>query len=394
MRPKNEMFTLTGRNGDTTGPGHYEQEKALGKTAPNYRFGRGEARAPFFDAKNTPAPGHYMPKAKKSMTVTSSFTSESARLNFMQDIPNPGPGEYTVAGGGVRKESLRDQHPELQYFGSTTERFKQGKGDKAPGPGQYPTPEQLKRPPPKRSWSGANRFDPSDKLAHPGPGAYDTQAEPRTSGPLGTVSILGSTGSLAFGSMQTRRSGAPPAEGRAPGPGAYTVVDVGEGGVHGPGGKLARGKKGTQTSVFASDLSKEWVHDRAVKDGLAKPPVGAYDPKSTSEAGAVMRLPPRSEGFLSCKERVMMDVKPAVAPGPGRYNPPIGVTGCRRGPSFNRSVQEGAPLATGKAGSMGFDTQARRFPSKPPSKQVPGPGAYEPRSSLVSKTHNVNFGDV
>merc|ERR1719221_4467 len=98
---------------------------------------------------------------------------------------------------------MRERYPELQYFGTTADRFSEGNLilNKNPGPGAYGEGKKQRA---KSSMALSDRFHYSDKNS-PGPGQYDPAPDSKTSGPLGTVSILGSTGSLAFGSMQSKR---------------------------------------------------------------------------------------------------------------------------------------------------------------------------------------------
>merc|ERR1719401_2354623 len=112
----------------------------------------------------------------------------------------------------------------MQYFGSTAERFKDGAYvTLAPGPGTY---DRMQRVVVKSDWSGADRFEAAaaSSQAFPGPGEYEPgTSDGKTSGPTGTCSILGSTGRLAFGSMETKRGivACGGAGGPGPGPGEY-----------------------------------------------------------------------------------------------------------------------------------------------------------------------------
>merc|ERR1719408_847977 len=115
-----------------------------------------------------------------------------------------------------------------------------------------------------------------------------------------------------------------------------------------------------------------------VKEGLQKPPPGAYDPVLVKDQATVVRLRSKSEGFLSGGERFQGG--PLAAPkgyhmnvGPGKYSPQV-VTGGKRTGTFNRSICEGMP-ESGRPKGLGFEAQDKRFRLGAEHKG-PGPGSY------------------
>jgi hypothetical protein len=320
---------------------------------------------------------------------TSSFVSTSVRLPDKADSA-PGPGSYAQTWQSGK--SARELNPELQFFGSTDQRFKGKKSEAVPGPGQYePAGRKQARTRAKSNMALSNRFDSASGMpdsAQPGPGAYELEAQPGTSGPLGSASILGSTGSLAFGSMQSRSFGGfSEVKKVTPGPGNYeTLSTVHEGA--GVPGQLRTGRAAPQNAVFASESAKNSIIHHAERESKKVPPVGQYTPALAKDVSAVMRLPPKQEGFLSGAKRTDSFSSAPPVPGPGNYNPArAGVlnAGKMLG-TYNRSVIEGA------RGGFGFNQTGKRFSDK--SGGQPGPGAYDTEHNWVTKSHNVHFGDV
>lgn len=359
----------------------------------------------------TPGPGYYAqkgPLAENERPMYSSFASQTERGTKFEKLAaeTPGPGAYT--GARHARPSLREQHPELQYFGSTVERFKEaGKGptgSRQPGPGQYGVPSNKRRVVPNSSWSKGGRFEENALLQKsgaklPGPGAYDpTSSDGKTTGRTGTVSILGATGSLAFGSMEARKGDGYVKKGEErPGPGAYyegveegSAIDVSRS----DDGHMVRKpfRKPTKPqSMFKSNVPKDTMIRQYEKDGQLGPPPGAYNPGCIQDVGSVMRMPPRNEGFGSASTRSFGDAHAFTAPGPGWYKPGD-ITGGKVAGSFNRTAVEGAPVS-GRPKGLGFETQTKRFKDRSSAKQFPGPGSYNVDPDWVKTSHNIHFGD-
>lgn len=152
-------------------------------------------------------------------------------------------------------------------------------------------------------------------------------------------------------------------------------------------------------AAFASKTPKDQSTKHLVKEGLQKPPPGAYDPVLVKDQATVVRLRSKSEGFLSGGDRFFGG--PLAAPkgyhaniGPGRYSPQD-ITGGKRVGTFNRSICEGMP-ESGRPKGLGFEAQDKRFrgPSVGLRTTAPGPGSYNTDPSWISKSHNCYFGDL
>jgi len=308
----------------------------------------------------------------------------------------PGPGSYDPH--AVSRSDLREVYADMQYFGSTVERFRDPILEQAPGPGHY---AERKRDKAKSSWIKSDRFQTEggkQALAMPGPGQYSPGAtDGKTSGPLGTVSLLGSTGCLAFGSMESKRFSGLKSEG--PGPGAYYSDSQDEPSTSSKMGRSGRRMTAkpmrSHSAVFLSETPLNAYTLMAIKEGKQRPPPGAYTPTLARDVGTVMRQPPKAEGFLSAESRGKGDPmgQRSTAPGPGRYNTVIDVTGGKKLGTFNRTIAEGAP-SRGRPQGLGFESQTRRFRGPAGAKETPGPGAYETEPDWITKTHNIHFGDV
>lgn len=400
LRQGPKSIILTGRAEQSAGPGQYDEKRS--HVAPRVLGGKmatGPAREPdrFGDA---PGPGHYIAKNPVEKPVYSSFASQSIRgMNLKGKEREPGPGQYSSLSRS--QPSLREMHAELQYFNSTTERFKDDRGSSEPGPGAYYGPKR--QGPSKSSWGKQNRLQDQNRAmgSCPGPGQYEPMVHSQTSGPTGTVSILGSTGSLAFGSMESRKGMGK--DGDGPGPGAYAPATDFEDPQPPKSDKrpgLLRRPAKAPHSVFKSSTPKDECVRALVRTGQQLPPPGAYSPIHPGDIAAVMRQPPKGEGFLSGATRG--DREPTQpAPGPGRYDR-MEITGGKRGQiggpfsvgTFNRTSVEGAPSG-GRPKGLGFESSEKnRFKMKVPGKQGPGPGAYDLDLGWVTKTHNIHFGDV
>lgn len=314
----------------------------------------------------------------------------------------PGPGQY-YSSRPFKRATLRELHPELQYFGSTAERFPEGEAvvlaSQTPGPGQYGDVDYRKKASKSFAWQNGKRFqDPGQmakKVQGPGPGSYDpTSSDGKTSGRTGTVSILGSTGSLAFGSMEARRGIADPKKGQEPGPGAYYEGVPGEASQGSdPGSEPRRVRKVfPPSSFFRSTVPKDIMVAQYQKDGQVGPPPGAYSPKSHKAIGAVQHVASKGEGFGSSAQRSASLPPGFTAPGPGWYKL-SDVTGGKVKGTFNRVAVEAYP-ASGKPKGLGFESQTRRFGAKG-GEEMPGPGTYNTRkdSDWITQTHNIYFGD-
>mmetsp|Transcript_146887 Transcript_146887/g.256316 ORF Transcript_146887/g.256316 Transcript_146887/m.256316 type:complete len:565 (-) Transcript_146887:71-1765(-) len=398
--PKDPTIFLTGRPMECAGPGHYEIPTMLGKSGSCRNGGRflsGPARTQDKHG-DTPGPGHYVKKefgqsGDPPWRQGSAFASTTDRDRGMTSkdlLENPGPGSYAHV--RPSRPDLREMRSELQYFGSTVERFKNDGKDARPGPGSYAQKEFAGHTQPnlRGFCHTAERFKEGKEVKAPGPGSYDAQGTgDAVSGPLGTFSILGNSGGLAFGAMSKRFVGTSKEE--VPGPGQYATPIEDD---RGPKGKRRTGLATTlPSSSFKSATPKDVLTAQFVKDGLQKPPPGAYNPVPVRDQAAVVRLRSKSEGFLSASSRFggANKVVKFETPGPGGYTPQK-VTGGKKVGSFNRSILDGMPTS-GRPKGLGFESQDSRFRTNQSTK-VPGPGSYKTDPNWVTKSYNCYFGDL
>lgn len=389
--PKNVASLLSGRPGDAAGPGHYEVHHG---TAPVDRRTQGgrflkSIRSKDLPPSSTPGPGHYVARRDDGRTVSSVFHSQSDRGFKLRD-DNPAPGQYALEEDRPGRKNAREINPDLQYFNSTTERFRDRGMDPDPGPGSYAEPAKHVRLMTKPFCCSATRFTGPTKAdkENPGPGCYDPAGVGATAGPLGSVSVLGAVGGLAFGSMEKKGNTFGSGKQEVPGPGSYTVPGtIPDAEADGPENK----KKGRLYASFKSATPKDQLIKTMVKSGKQMPPPGAYDPIHRSDLGSVVRMPGKTEGFLSSADRISSTYK-KVPGGPGQYDAPIEVSAGKKINSFNRSMLEG--ISNGRSKSLGFNAGDKRFKTEIPAKRNPGPGAYAATDGWNKRTYNIYFGDV
>jgi len=399
---KDGIPQLSGKPGDSAGPGQYDAHKyrAVANGALGGRIMPPGAEPAVARPSQTPGPGHYVAKgiAQSEKPVYSAFASQSQRGPTKQEhkvaAETPGPGQYVPRIN--RRPNMRELHPELQYFGSTAERFKKDEAaviaGRLPGPGAYGFAD-YKNKGKSFAWLKGKRFqEPSKKQDfQPGPGAYYDE---KSGWRHGSTSILGSSGTLAFGSMEARRGLSDPKKGQEPGPGAY--YDGLEESSSVSGG--ATGRKPHRmfppSSFFRSTVPKDVMVAQYQKDGQVGPPPGAYSPRLEKDLGTIQRLAPKNEGFGSAAQRLQSEAAPNVGPGPGWYKVKD-VTGGKISGTFNRHAVDGVPVS-GKPRGLGFESQSKRFtPGDPKGEVLPGPGTYNTRkdSDWITLTHNIYFGD-
>jgi hypothetical protein len=418
--PKDPTLFSSGTPHDSAGPGQYDVDSVRPRQT-HGAFLRGPARVPLA-AQNLvdgPGPGHYQAKSSleihsNSYNVGASFASDTSRGPSKREekrkMESPGPGTYSQQ--QKKTPDLRELRPELQYFGSTVDRFSQG-ADKSGaadhvGPGCYTQLNWKPAPPNAKGFCISEERFKRDALkpgVAPGPGEYHVggMENDMSSGKLATFSMLGNSGGLAFGTMSKRLHYG--TDDGKPGPGYYGAPngmtdDVTEA----PEEVDSRGKMKRRPfkasrlpgSAFASKTPKDDFTRSLIKEGQQKPPPGAYNPVLVKDQATVVRLRSKSEGFLSGGNR--FSGGPLDAPkgyhanvGPGKYSLQD-VTGGKRFGTFNRSMIEGMPEG-GRPKGLGFESQDKRFKNSAADK-LPGPGQYKTDPKWITKSHNCYFGDL
>lgn len=392
--PKDGKLYFTGQPENSAGPGQYDSHRVAVNVprAAGGKFLGGAARQKH-QCSEAPGPGHYVALKGNEMAVSSSFVSGSSQRpekSRKKKNSTPGPGQYSRDLQSA--PSLREQHPELQYFGSTSERFRSDEYVSGnPGPGSYIARQRVVL---KSSWCASDRFSEPAKAQvtlEPGPGHYTpATTDGKTTGVLGTTSLLGSTGTLAFGSMESRLRQKAESGQAQPGPGAYELIeyDSVEQVKEDPRRRLARAPK-RQPSESKPDMLGQQAPELQ-----SSPPPGAYNPVHIQDTGTVMRLPPKGEGFLSGGPRLPRSLEKTPKPDPGDYkSDPALVTGGKRSGTFNRAVVEAAP-ENGRPKGLGFTSNARRFKKDGAVAGAPGPGAYTTASDWTKKNYNIHFGEI
>jgi hypothetical protein len=227
-------------------------------------------------------------------------------------------------------------------------------------------------------------------------------------GRLATFSMLGNSGGLAFTSMSKRFNGAGYRDDDRPGPGYYKVPGMSDDCEPEDSTPLVDTSNSRQKArrrqsfrlpgaAFASRTPKDQATKSSIREGLQKPPPGAYDPVLVKDQATVVRLRSKSEGFLSGKGDRFQG-GPLEAPKNAnsaflKYSPQD-VTGGKRVGTFNRSICEGMP-ESGRPKGLGFETQDKRFKANTPARHTaPGPGQYNTDPKWISKSHNCYFGDL
>jgi len=422
--PKGALF-CTGRPGDSAGPGQYEpRDDSIKPRQVQGAFMKGPARVPLDGnaARLAPGPGHYAAKSSmeahgNSYLGGASFVSTAERGPSKRQeklsAQGPGPGDYVPF--RQKRPELRELRQELQYFGSTVERFKSGPGEGTSvpahvGPGQYTQIKRRPEPPNARGFcSTQDRFQGDqfrETSAKPGPGAYETSGitDDTMGGPLATFSMLGNSGGLAFAAM-SKRFNYPSDDDRpfykVPGLSDDVAPEETPQPAEDPRSRSRTKRRSYKLpgAAFASKTPKDQSTKSLVKEGLQKPPPGAYDPVLVKDQATVVRLRSKSEGFLSGGDRFQGG---ALAPpkgyhmdvGPGKYSPQD-ITGGKRVGTFNRSICEGMP-ESGRPKGLGFESQDKRFRGASVGLRTtaPGPGQYNTDPKWISKSHNCYFGDL
>jgi len=185
----------------TPGPGQYNENLYIKKSAPKYGMGTGAARSSINkDRLQSPGPNKYDPSRNQTMHKNPTWKiGTDKRRPMSARNGTPGPGNYTITS---RKSGpaygMRGRNVTLQ-------------GTNTPGPGQYrPRPETVRTSGPKCKIGTESRDgNLTSKKTVPGPGQYNN---PKTK-------LIKSSPSFGFG---TGKRGNTSKQG-SPGPGHYHI---------------------------------------------------------------------------------------------------------------------------------------------------------------------------
>ena len=403
----------SGRPGDVVGPGAYKASDKLKKTKLPTDWARSRSQRTDFTKRGAgldiPGPGAYGgPTSSEANGFninefepkgTSSFISKSKRggaNKTKKAAKAPGPGQYRP-----RDHFKRTPVPEsMQFFGSTSRRFRDRPTAKSagPGPGSYDTVNRGKRknviplaaayqlPTSVGFASTSSRFSASDNRDakyNPAPGEY-TQSSMAAELDKKLVSRTGVFGSTTkrFAHGMTSGSGS----GKSPGPGSYTITkNLGEestfllgdpnGGSSIGSGSVAGRPRNTrfvnQSSSFASSSKRG-----AALKGDDVPPPGSYNVPSDWSASALKKG--GRKGVLgSGSERFNRKAMGEGGVGPGAYH-----------------TNQGFVKAAENPKNVMVSTEKRFKPKR--TQQVPGPGAYDTEflyGNLNKRTFNMTIAE-
>jgi len=403
----------TGVSGSrSVGPGEYEPTRASGLIKPaaaHPSFGNSRvARAVFSENKEVPGPGSYAAdgtdgRGKPSAAFLSRVPLSHQKLLDPEKLV-PGPGHYASAPGGITPKAVPES---LQAFGTTQKRLasdaitpNERQRLAQPGPGAYEErrtdfSRQDSKPgmPPadNKGRSGFNsstvRFQPLAKTAKPGPGAYDERDQHTFVAnlqrrPHGRNGVFGST---------TRRFHALKQD-HVPGAGAYDPVAAGANEAERDEGPSSAFASGVQR--FTKSAPTRVTNKVAGRTKDAVPPPWQYNPRSdnTWERPLAHKAPAvrANDTFMSTVERFPAGelgggVRVPNVPGPGQYVPKHPDEGFRK-------QQTTAKCFGSKEGRFGDGVRGIFSGAAP----TPGPGQYESNVEIVDpmikRSFNITIG--
>lgn len=405
----------TGVSGSrSVGPGEYEPTRAVELTKPAIAqpsFGNSRvARAVFAENKDTPGPGSYAAEGSDGRGKPSAaFLSRVARPHQKLLDPEklvPGPGHYASM-PGITPKAVPES---LQAFGTTQKRLasdaitpNERQRLAQPGPGAY---EERRTDfakamdsrvggashaaPDAKGRSGFNsstvRFQALQKGGKPGPGQYDQQDQHSfvanlQKRPHGRNGVFGST-TRRFHSLKSDA---------VPGAGAYDPMSVGSGEAERDEGPSSAFASGVQRFTKSAPTR---VSNKAVRQKDAVPPPWQYNPRSENvwEPQMAHKAPSArtNDTFGSTVERFPAGelgggVRVPQVPGPGQYAPKHPAEGFRK--------QQTTAMCFGtKEGRFGA-AQRGIFSGAAPT---PGPGQYESNIEIVDpmikRSFNITIG--
>ena len=328
------------------GPGTYDSKN--NRNAPSFSISGHRTEDPVArNQASMPGPNIYNPddSCVKQRQPTVSFGNKP-KVSDLKDDGQPGPGQYqlktTLEGKGVHIASkIPEKHIEKSpgpaaYSPSADAKYQNGpafsisgvKGDMSlpnkdmPGPGTYNSQERPQSS--GYSFSKDRRKDLANAKEEPGPGQYAVQSK---IGSEGKNIIIAGRHELKQDINQV-------------GPGQYKVPDS----VNGPQYSMGAGQKGTKLN----------------KDALLNPPPGTYDVNDS-------QVKHKSPG-VSFGSSVRDKLKPDGMPGPGNY--------------YHNPTNEG----------KGITIKGKYVDN--PKERAPGPGAYgAPMDPSKVKGGNITFGN-
>ena len=391
----------SGRPGDIVGPGAYQNLNAKKSSKIATDWARSGSQRTDFTKSGTrgqiPGPGAYNLSVKEENEFfsgefeprgTSSFLSRSVRNKNMKKARAPGPGDYKPP-----DQFYRRSVPEsLQFFGSTSRRFRDRPKVKnaAPGPGSYDLTKASKgRNPLADAYqlptaatvgfaSTSSRFSASaDKNSQftPAPGEYQqsSMVNELDKKLVSRTGVFGSTTKRFAHGMTSSDNG------KSPGPGSYTIskslgehasysiIDESHGSIAGRN----RAKRGQQSSSFASTSKR----GQALKPGEVPPP-GTYDVRSNWSTDALKKG--GKKGILgSGSQRFKQKSSNNGGLGPGAYYKPQ---------DFVKNVENTTNVMV---------SSEKRFKKKK-SNNVPGPGSYDTEflyGNMNKRTFNMSIAE-
>eukprot|EP00343_Euplotes_focardii_P006712 CAMPEP_0205819792 /NCGR_PEP_ID=MMETSP0206-20130828/2253_1 /ASSEMBLY_ACC=CAM_ASM_000279 /TAXON_ID=36767 /ORGANISM="Euplotes focardii, Strain TN1" /LENGTH=827 /DNA_ID=CAMNT_0053113753 /DNA_START=39 /DNA_END=2522 /DNA_ORIENTATION=- len=368
MGNNNKGCIITGKPHDKAieslpGPGAYQSPQK--RNGPAYSLSGHRTEDPQLREKSKmPPPGCYNPDDSGIKHNSPGFVFGNEKFSELKGNGMPGPGQYdaksTLEGKGVHIAGKI--HDKIQF--------------RAPGPGQYqPSADSKFKSGPAFSIGGVNGDMAIPTKGMPGPGTYDADGRPNTSG-------------FTFGGEQ-RKGLAQKRD--APGPGAYTVpnnigndargiviagkyVDKKDTNLVGPGQyTLPSSIAGPKYSMGAGEKGT-----KLNKNIVENPPPGSYN----VDAGTGKQSAP---GVVFGKDLRNRN-KTETLPGPGNYPMPSTLAngGITIQGKYNEKIKERAPgpgqykanmdPSKTHGGSIVFG--AGKKGEAPKGTGAPGPGQY------------------
>jgi len=369
----------SGTKGNTVGPGMYRVERVppRSRTRGAVSFGLSRTlRSTAAKAETIPGPGAYENsgrlRAGQPERGSAAFKSKSKRSNLEigSGGSSVGPGNYTL-GGAFGNQKAPEK---MQFFGSTSRRFKEKATSRNPGPGAYGVNKVTKRirgsearrtKGTKRGVgfaSTSRRFGTCRVAAgkSPGVGTYMMKGFAERIMSQNAKSRRG-----VFGSSTARFKAQGRKKNAAPGPGSYSDHFV----------SVSKQRSQAKASSFFSSGAMRFK-PKAQKDG---PDPGAYDLSVSWEKGN-----PESGIMTGMNERFNAAPPCSDGPGPGAYDLTKVTAMSRRPP---HAVHNRKAILV---------SQEKRFFRPTAKDTTPGPGAYDAEflyGNMNKATYNITIAE-